>query len=36
MSKIENAVASKILRRADFGFQKYGTTLERTDLTKLD
>ena len=36
MSKIENAVANKILRRADFGHQKYGVTLERTDLTKLD
>ena len=36
MSKIENAVAGKILLRADFGLQKYGVTLERTDLTKLD
>lgn len=36
MSKIENDVCNKILRRAEFGLKKYGVTLERTDLDELD
>lgn len=36
MSRIEQAVCQKIKHRADFGFHKYGTTMERTDLTKLE
>lgn len=35
MSAIEDAVCLKIQQRAKFGLQKYGVTLERTDLTKL-
>jgi hypothetical protein len=36
MSKIEDVVCEKIKHRAAFGLQKYGTTLERTDLTRLE
>ena len=36
MSKIENSVCEKIQLRAEFGVNKYGTTLERKDLTPLD
>jgi hypothetical protein len=32
MSKIEDRVVAKIQQRAEKGFQKYGTTMERTDL----
>lgn len=35
MSRIEEAVISKIRTRAEFGLLKYGVTLERTDLTTL-
>jgi len=33
MSRIEGAVAHKILRRAEVGRRKYGTTMERNDLS---
>ena len=33
MSKIEDEVCEKIQERAKVGFKKYGTTMERTDLT---
>ena len=36
MSSIENTVAVKILNRAEVGKTKYNTTMERTDLSKLD
>ncbi len=36
MSKIEDAVAIKIIKRAAHGKQKYGVTMERTDLKPLD
>jgi hypothetical protein len=36
MSSIENTVAVKILNRAEVGKEKYNTTMERTDLSKLD
>ena len=36
MSKIEDIVCEKIQRRAKFGLEKYGVTLERTDLNELD
>ena len=36
MSRIEDAVCEKIQRRAKFGEIKYGTTMARTDLTKLE
>jgi hypothetical protein len=36
MSSIENTVAVKILNRAEVGKIKYNTTMERTDLSKLD
>jgi hypothetical protein len=36
MSKIEQTVCEKIKQRADFGFQKYGVTMERPDLSKLE
>jgi hypothetical protein len=36
MSSIENTVAVKILNRAEVGKSKYNTTMERTDLSKLD
>ena len=36
MSSIEKTVAVKILNRAEVGKVKYNTTMERTDLSKLD
>ena len=36
MSMIENLVAFKILQRAETGLNKYGITMERSDLTKLE
>jgi len=36
MSAIENAVCEKIQKRAEFGLKKYGVTLERQDLCRLD
>ena len=33
MSKIEQSVCEKILQRAKVGKEKYGTTMERDDLT---
>ena len=36
MSAIETAVCEKIRKRAEFGLAKYGTTLERTDLSTLE
>jgi hypothetical protein len=33
MSKIEDSVADKILKRAEVGEQKYGVTMERNDLS---
>jgi hypothetical protein len=36
MSKIEEKVAQKLISRAGKGFQKYGTTMEREDLTKVE
>lgn len=33
MSKIEESVCKKILDRANVGKKKYGTTMERNDLT---
>ena len=33
MSKIEDSVCKKILDRAKVGKEKYGTTMEREDLT---
>ena len=36
MSKIENSVVSKILKRSSQGFDKYGTTMERNDLSSLE
>jgi hypothetical protein len=35
MSAIENKVCEKIQQRAEFGLAKYGVSLERTDLTRL-
>ena len=35
MSKIEDSVCKKILDRAKVGKEKYGTTMDRKDLTKL-
>jgi hypothetical protein len=35
MSSIEDSVCKKIQERASFGLRKYGVTLERTDLTRL-
>ncbi|MGZ7153891.1 hypothetical protein ACXWOD_10400, partial [Streptococcus pyogenes] len=35
-SKIEDAVASKLKTRALAGFNKYGVTMDRTDLSRLD
>lgn len=34
MSKIEDKVCIKILDRAEVGQKKYGTTMEREDLSK--
>lgn len=36
MSRIEDAVADKLLKRAEVGLAKYGVTVERTDLSTLD
>lgn len=36
MSKIEDAVADKLQKRAEAGLAKYGVTMERTDLSRLD
>ena len=36
MSKIEDEVCRKIQQRAEVGLAKYGVSLERTDLTKLE
>lgn len=36
MSKIENAVAEKLQKRAEAGLAKYGVTMERMDLSTLD
>lgn len=35
MSKHEDAVAKKMLERAEFGLSKYGVSVERTDLTDI-
>ena len=36
MSKIEDKVCSKLLTRAEVGKDKYGTTMERNDLSRLE
>ena len=36
MSKIEQKVVYKILKRAEVGKSKYGTTMERVDLSGLE
>lgn len=36
MSKIEEKVAKEILARSKKGFAKYGVTMERDDLTRLE
>lgn len=36
MSSIEEQVCFKILKRSEQGKKKYGTTMERNDLTKLE
>jgi len=36
MSNIEEQVCFKILKRSEVGKNKYGTTMERNDLTKLE
>ena len=36
MSSVENKVCIKMLDRAEVGKSKYNTTMERTDLSKLD
>jgi len=36
MSSIENKVCIKILDRAEVGENKYGTTMDRTDLSTAD
>ncbi len=36
MSSIEEQVCFKILKRSEVGEKKYGTTMEREDLSKLD
>lgn len=36
MSRIEDAVAEKLQKRAKAGLDKYGVTIERTDLSRLD
>ena len=33
---IVNAVVSKFLQRSEFGMKKYGTNLDRSDLSTLD
>ena len=35
MSKIESKVCDKILERSEIGKQKYGVTMERQDLSRL-
>lgn len=34
--KIVESVRQKLLRRSEIGIQKYGTTMDRTDLTQVD
>jgi hypothetical protein len=36
MDSIVQAVVEKFVRRSEFGKAKYGTTLDRTDLSVLD
>ncbi len=36
MSKIEDKVCEKIKQRAEVGLNKYGVTMDRTDLTPLE
>ena len=36
MSKIEDKVCNKILERSKVGESKYGTTMERQDLSRLE
>lgn len=36
MGKIEDAVAAKLQKRAEAGRSKYGVTMGRTDLSRLD
>jgi len=36
MSKIEEEVCFKILKRSEIGKAKYGTTMERNDLSRLE
>ena len=36
MSKIEQSVCNKILKRSEVGKSKYGTTMERNDLSRLE
>ena len=36
MSRIEKQVCIQLLERAKFGKEKYGTTMERNDLTLLE
>lgn len=36
MSKIEDEVCRLIQARADFGLNKYGVSVERTDLSEID
>ena len=36
MSRVEDSVARKIQERAAVGLAKYGVTMERTDLSRLD
>lgn len=36
MSKVEEQVSKKLLDRAEKGFNKYGVTMERTDLNLRD
>ena len=36
MSSVENKVCIKILDRAEVGKNKYGKTMERTDLSTID
>lgn len=36
MSRIEENVIKKIMERAETGLNKYGTTMERDDLSEID
>ena len=36
MSKVEDSVADKLQSRAAAGLAKYGVTMDRTDLSRLD